>query len=297
MSLVSPESLVSLPLFPVMAHEFPDFDQSTLPSPLPATFHDASYRNDASPCLIDYDLGAAIWIADESMIGDEDQPSTFYALATYDDQDGHLATLAESDNWSDILHAALGTAFAKRLKAELTPGQWLDMRAKNAANGDSLVCHSHDYLDANEVMHEAFQALFPGMFAGEEEADSLWNGAWEYAMTRWLKAGTDDDHLDYQPSPEPDADPGRTEGLEQLRVAMLQPGAVPSDPFAAILDSMADLYRRWTSEQGLPEVDADELILSDITADQRRWVSDFIIGWEAVQARADDTHANPGVRA
>jgi hypothetical protein len=46
-------------------------------------------------------------------------------------------------------------------------------------------------------------------------------------------------------------------------------------------DKMTALYEAWICQQGLPLVDAEELIHTDLTPDQRQWVSTFIAKWEA----------------
>jgi hypothetical protein len=45
--------------------------------------------------------------------------------------------------------------------------------------------------------------------------------------------------------------------------------------------SLCAEFQKWTADQKLPPMSADELIHEDITADQRKYLSAFIIRWEA----------------
>lgn len=44
-------------------------------------------------------------------------------------------------------------------------------------------------------------------------------------------------------------------------------------------------FSAYCAEQGLPEASADELIHGDLSEAQRRYISDFIIRWEAAEAK------------
>ena len=63
-------------------------------------------------------------------------------------------------------------------------------------------------------------------------------------------------------------------------------------PTSSPLEDLTHEFQVWTGEQNLPEEgDATELLLcADLTADQRRWLSDFIDRWEAAQ-RIEDAAA------
>lgn len=48
-------------------------------------------------------------------------------------------------------------------------------------------CATHDFMDANMVMLEAFEALAGREMDLESDADTaLWNAAWEIATTKYL---------------------------------------------------------------------------------------------------------------
>jgi hypothetical protein len=54
--------------------------------------------------------------------------------------------------------------------------------ARNAAEADSRVCHSHDFIDANVVMAEAFERVMGREADTQDGADlDLFNGAWDAA--------------------------------------------------------------------------------------------------------------------
>jgi hypothetical protein len=68
--------------------------------------------------------------------------------------------------------------FQAIISDRLSPGQLAQMRALNAAEPSFSVCHSHDFLDANEAMREAFAR------AGEDlESDGgFWCVAWDLSL-------------------------------------------------------------------------------------------------------------------
>lgn len=46
------------------------------------------------------------------------------------------------------------------------------------------------------------------------------------------------------------------------------------------ISQLAIDFAAWTAEQGLPQVDAMELLAEDITDYQRSWLTDFVERWE-----------------
>lgn len=61
--------------------------------------------------------------------------------------------------------------------------------------------------------------------------------------------------------------------------------AAPANPF----DALVAEYEAWMRQQpealtSLPDTSAEALLHEDITPAQRRWLSDFIIRWEAADA-------------
>ncbi len=77
--------------------------------------------------------------------------------------------------------AALASAFARGLANNLAPKTLAAIDAENAARADGS-CASHDWLDANEVMDDAFVAVMghaPRPDSGAHAA--LINAAWDRA--------------------------------------------------------------------------------------------------------------------
>lgn len=74
-------------------------------------------------------------------------------------------------------------------------------------------------------------------------------------------------------------------------------GVSPETQTANAEEAMSAEYVAWIKEQNLPDVCAEELILEDLTSDQRRWVGDFILRWETMQedrfADGDDNPFHP----
>lgn len=76
----------------------------------------------------------------------------------------------------------LANAFSDLLYTYLTSEQIAQAHADNLADGDPRVCHSHDYIDANEVMAEAWVALFGcEIDLQNDEMRALWCNAWDAA--------------------------------------------------------------------------------------------------------------------
>jgi len=83
----------------------------------------------------------------------------------------------------EVAASVIATRYVTILTAWLTPEEWTEMRARNAADTDSKVCHSHDYCDANMAMCEAFESVTGYTPDGDNMDDAtLWNAAWELAM-------------------------------------------------------------------------------------------------------------------
>jgi hypothetical protein len=49
---------------------------------------------------------------------------------------------------------------------------------------------------------------------------------------------------------------------------------------ATIIDGLVAAFRAYIAEQGLPLIDAEELLYEDITPAQRKWLTAFIGLWE-----------------
>ena len=74
--------------------------------------------------------------------------------------------------------AALARAFTVGLRNQLSEKVLAEIDAENAARGDNS-CASHDWLDANEVMADAFAAVTGHAPSARSDADAgLMNAAW-----------------------------------------------------------------------------------------------------------------------
>jgi len=92
---------------------------------------------------------------------------------------------------------SLARAFASTLLEWIGPGNLTQAIRRNRTETSPLVCHSHDFCDANMAMEQAFYEVFeraPLMecdaaegrcTAAESDADlDAWNEAWEMARSR-----------------------------------------------------------------------------------------------------------------
>lgn len=77
---------------------------------------------------------------------------------------------------------AIGSLFAFALRQALKPDEWETMRALNAIERNPNICHSHDFVDANEFMAAAFAAVMGREIDLRSDADSaMWSRAWAAA--------------------------------------------------------------------------------------------------------------------
>jgi hypothetical protein len=75
----------------------------------------------------------------------------------------------------------LATAFSRILRDTLTDEQLSDVRARNAAETNPSICHSHDYCDANQVMIDALQSVGYPYSMDDDALFALECDAWELA--------------------------------------------------------------------------------------------------------------------
>lgn len=82
---------------------------------------------------------------------------------------------------------ALAEAFIKQLREDLGPEKFAEVVARNAAELNPDVCHSHDFCDANMVMDAAFEEFgvdpleygYTEEDGMSQEVCDLWNRAWD----------------------------------------------------------------------------------------------------------------------
>jgi hypothetical protein len=145
---------------------------------------------------------------------------------------------------------ALAAAFAALLYRDLTPVQWAEMRVRNITVGEG-VCASHDFLDANMTMHEACESLaIPTVLDCEDGTP-----AHDAACAVWNAAW----------------DIAKAEYLTER----------------ATLDDLTEELDAYCKREGLEAIDAMELLMGDLTAEQRAWISRFVARWDALEDAAD----------
>lgn len=180
--------------------DFPAYPLHTLPT-IPATFTDDSWRNDLCPSVYSPLAKCVVWLdwpnADDRMSG---APAR-YAVCRQD-RDHHGSNIGEpveiyaGDDFAKVLAVVLGEAFANTLGQWLTENAYLEMRIRNrgyADAGETGVCASHEFCDANMAMDEAFENLFgrPSVLGDDPDGEAdlaLFNAAWDWAKPARLTA-------------------------------------------------------------------------------------------------------------
>lgn len=95
---------------------------------------------------------------------------------------------------------AVAVAFSKVLKSWLTNDQMVKVLMLNRKEKDQLVCHSHDFCDANMAMDAAIKKVAPAFYKaawadnrktdGEgkvwSKMNTIWNRAWSIAKTNYF---------------------------------------------------------------------------------------------------------------
>ena len=80
----------------------------------------------------------------------------------------------------------LGKRFVTLLEESVTPEQFEQIRTLNDARRPGT-CASHDYIDANEVMSDAFTEVIGHPADPGSASDSrLWSLAWDWAIEHYL---------------------------------------------------------------------------------------------------------------
>lgn len=74
---------------------------------------------------------------------------------------------------------SLAREFSQSLKSKISTDEMMDLVGKNRTEASLGICHSHDYCDANMVLHEVF--LKHGMDIADEGGRERWGDAWDAA--------------------------------------------------------------------------------------------------------------------
>ena len=78
---------------------------------------------------------------------------------------------------------AIAWAFSSILGDWFTKAEGQQVLERNRAEPCHMVCHSHDFCDANEAMFEAFKQVTGRDIDGDCEPDCvLWGDAWNQAV-------------------------------------------------------------------------------------------------------------------
>ncbi|WP_431798061.1 hypothetical protein SGO26_30200 (plasmid) [Cupriavidus metallidurans] len=78
----------------------------------------------------------------------------------------------------------LAEKFASNLRAWLSPEEMAAVNERNRLDNDPMICHSHDFCDANMAMHNAVVELrinSEDVPSWSDEMVALLNAAWEVA--------------------------------------------------------------------------------------------------------------------
>lgn len=79
----------------------------------------------------------------------------------------------------------LARLFSQQVVDSLSTAELAEAVRRNSADATPGVCHTHDFCDANMLMHEAFVKCGLVMDNGEDVVEDalipLWNAAWELA--------------------------------------------------------------------------------------------------------------------
>lgn len=190
-------SLTTSEVTPKWATFFVDYPIATM-VPIPQSWTDESWRHETAPSFgpCSGPLGelAQIWIDYEDPARREIPEATRFSFCRRD-AIGELTSVYAGDDYEEaVRHVAieqLACNFAHRLARTLDPTEWQDMRLRNRTAGAG-VCASHDFLDANMVMLDAWRATRDDVIVGSGDAMTLAsdldhvNAAWTVATRHYL---------------------------------------------------------------------------------------------------------------
>lgn len=83
---------------------------------------------------------------------------------------------------------AIGQRFVTLLQESLTPEQFETVRTLNDS-APAGTCASHDFLDANMLMHEAYSDVTGAQmdtYVWTDADNAQWSAAWEWAVRHYL---------------------------------------------------------------------------------------------------------------
>lgn len=141
------------------------------------------YKSDVSYVLTDGEV--SITFATEHEAADAAIRMAQDANALYKNQ---LLETTIMTNLDPARVARLAGAFADTIHDWTTSAEFAEICRLNAAETNLAVCHSHDFIDANEAMNAAFRSVVGrAPDAASEDDTALMNAAWAQARVGWLK--------------------------------------------------------------------------------------------------------------
>lgn len=73
----------------------------------------------------------------------------------------------------------LAAAFRSCMAADLSAEILREIDSRNAVQENKAVCHSHDFIDANQVMLDAFEKTFSREFDFTDSDHLVFQSAWD----------------------------------------------------------------------------------------------------------------------
>lgn len=182
---------------PAWTTMFADYPVATM-IPVPESWTEESWHNDTapsfSPCSGPMGEVAQVWVDYEDPAAREIPEANRFSFCRRDAV-GELAAIYAGDDYDELLrHVAieeLACNFAHRLGRMLRPCEWREMRLRNRTAGAG-VCASHDFVDANMVMLDAWRATREPAIVDAGDAEQLAgdidhvNAAWTVATRHYL---------------------------------------------------------------------------------------------------------------
>lgn len=258
---------------PTWTRFFPDYPIETM-VPIPQTWSDMSWRHETAPsfgpCVGPMGEAAQIWIdyQERSM---REFPETGRFTFSRRDAVGELTVIYAGEDYDEALrHVAienLACSFANRLAQQLETSDWQEMRVRNRTI-TAGTCASHDFLDANIAMLEAWRETRASTFSDDADAEAMIqdlervNAAWAIATRYYLSASEEGARFDEWRTTGRDVQSLAAEGIEL--------GTVPSSDSAGRAYSVGFIEgneRGWIVNVG----NSSRAFVHMIDAEQHLW--------------------------
>jgi hypothetical protein len=90
---------------------------------------------------------------------------------------------------TDLIAQKLAREFCKVFTEWCTPEQLAEVNRRNDAETDDMICHSHDFYDANQAMLDAMEQLSIPYDPSDQSNTDLIMAAWDMAKAAHFTAG------------------------------------------------------------------------------------------------------------